>query len=77
TGPFKLTAFQPGVHATAARNETYWRSDRGHVDTVETVVINDAAARVSALQGGSVHIVNGIDYKIAPLLKKDPRAYLL
>ncbi|RWF59143.1 MAG: ABC transporter substrate-binding protein [Mesorhizobium sp.] len=77
TGPFKLTAFQPGVRATAARNEAYWRSDRGHVDTVETLVINDATARVSALQGGSVHIVNGIDYKIAPLLKKDPRAYLV
>ncbi|TIL81654.1 MAG: ABC transporter substrate-binding protein [Mesorhizobium sp.] len=77
TGPFKLTAFQPGVRATASRNEAYWRSDRGHVDTVETVVINDMTARVSALQGGSVHIINGVDYKIAPLLKKDPRAYLV
>ncbi|TIU60320.1 MAG: peptide ABC transporter substrate-binding protein, partial [Mesorhizobium sp.] len=77
TGPFKLTAFQPGVRATASRNEAYWRSDRGHVDTVESVVINDMTARVSALQGGSVHIINGVDYKIAPLLKKDPRAYLV
>ncbi|TIW22771.1 MAG: ABC transporter substrate-binding protein [Mesorhizobium sp.] len=76
-GTGKLTAFQPGVRATASRNEAYWRSDRGHVDTVESVVINDMTARVSALQGGSVHIINGVDYKIAPLLKKDPRAYLV
>ncbi|RWP69004.1 MAG: hypothetical protein EOR07_03960 [Mesorhizobium sp.] len=77
TGPFKLTVFQPGVRATAARNEAYWRSDRGHVDSVETIVINDLTARVSALQGGSVHVINGVDYKIAPLLKKDPRSYLV
>jgi len=77
TGPFKLTVFQPGVRATVVRNDAYWRSDRGHVDSVETVVINDLTARVSALQGGSVHIINGVDYKIAPLLKKDPRSYLV
>ncbi len=77
TGPFRLTAFQPGLRATTTRNEMYWREDRGHVDKVETVVINDLTARVSALQGGSVHIINGVDYKIAPLLKKDPRSYLV
>jgi peptide/nickel transport system substrate-binding protein len=32
----------------------YWRDDRGHADQIEIIVINDATARTSALQGGQV-----------------------
>lgn len=77
TGPFKLTIYQPAVRARAERNDNYWRPDRGHVDAVETIVINDMTARVSALQGGTVHIINGIDYKIAGLLEKNPALSLV
>lgn len=77
TGPFKLTVFAPAVRASVERNSAYWRADRGHVDAVETIVINDMTARVSALKGGSVHIINGIDYKIASLLERDASISLI
>ncbi len=77
TGPFKLTVFEPAIRASAERNAAYWRADRGHVDAVETIVINDMTARVSALQGGSVHVINGIDYKIAPLLERNDAITLI
>ncbi|PZO79662.1 MAG: peptide ABC transporter substrate-binding protein, partial [Mesorhizobium amorphae] len=77
TGPFKLDVFQPAVRAITQRNPNYWRADRAHVDTVETLVLNDMTARVSALQAGTMHIVNGIDYKLAPLLQRLPNIALV
>lgn len=77
TGPFKLEVFQPAVRAVTQRNANYWRSDRAHVDTVETYVLNDMTARVSALQSGTMNIINGIDYKIAPLLQHRPNIALV
>ncbi|KQV41276.1 ABC transporter substrate-binding protein [Rhizobium sp. Root1204] len=77
TGPFKVATFSPGVAAKTTRNESYWRADRGHVDEVQTTVINDMTARVSALQSGSIDIANGIDYKIASLMKRLPNIALV
>jgi peptide/nickel transport system substrate-binding protein len=77
TGPFKLDAFSPGVSARTVRNPSYWRQDRGHVDEVRTIVINDMTARVSALQAGSIDIANAIDYKIANLMKRLPNVSLV
>lgn len=77
TGPFKLESFAPGTAAKTVRNTSYWRPDRGHVDAVETTVINDATARVAALQGGAIDIANAIDYKIANLMKRLPNISLI
>jgi len=65
TGAFVLEEFQPGVRTLVKRNPNYWRSDRGFVDTVETLAINDAVARLSALLSGRAHIVNKIDPSLA------------
>jgi peptide/nickel transport system substrate-binding protein len=58
TGAFVVESFDPGVRMRTKRNPNDWRQDRGYVDTVEMLVINDAAARINALLSGSTHMVN-------------------
>lgn len=72
TGPFVIEAFEPGVRTLARRNENYWKEGRGHVDSVELLVINDQAARTSALQTGSIHVMNRVDPKTVALLERSP-----
>jgi peptide/nickel transport system substrate-binding protein len=68
TGGYRFVRFHPGVRATVVRNENYWKSGRAHVDVVETTVINDATARVAALQSGDIDVINRIDRKVAKFL---------
>jgi peptide/nickel transport system substrate-binding protein len=70
TGPYKLTAFEPGIRATFERNENDWRDDRGFVDSVEIIVMNDATARVSAITSGQVDFINTVDPKTVSLLER-------
>ena len=77
TGPYKLTSYEPGVRATFEKNPNDWRDDRGHVDSVEIVVINDATARVNALQSGQVHFINTIDPKTVSLVQRLPGVEIL
>ncbi len=72
TGAFTIDSFEPGVRTFAKRNPNYWKAGRGHVDTVETLAINDLAARTSALQTGQVHFVNRLDPKTFGLLEHAP-----
>lgn len=72
TGPFTIEAFEPGVRALGKRNENYWKQGRGHVDTAEILVINDPTARTSALQTGSIHVMNRVDPKTVSLLERSP-----
>jgi peptide/nickel transport system substrate-binding protein len=72
-GPYKVTIKEPGVRYGAERFENYWEAGkRGHADQIEIIVINDATARTSALQGGQAHIVNRIEPKIVDLIKRVP-----
>lgn len=68
TGGYRLSNFQPGIRALARRNENYWKPGRAHVDAVETTVINDATARLAALQSGNADVINQIDRKVAKFL---------
>ncbi|MAU96680.1 MAG: peptide ABC transporter substrate-binding protein [Fulvimarina sp.] len=72
TGPYKMTGWEAGVRATFERNENDWRDDRGFVDSIEIIVINDATARVAALSSGQVHFINRVDPKTVDLLKRGP-----
>ncbi|MEA2779372.1 MAG: peptide/nickel transport system substrate-binding protein [Rhodospirillaceae bacterium] len=73
TGAFILQKFEPGVRAITKRNPNYWNSNRGWVDSVETLAINDPTARLSALQSSSVHMINRIGPKVVDLVKKLPK----
>lgn len=77
TGPYKLASFEPGVRATFEKNPNDWRQDRGYVDSVEIIVINDATARVAALSSGQVHFINRVDPKTVGLLKRGPNVEIL
>ena len=50
----------------------YWRDERGFADQIEIIVINDATARTSALQGGQVDMINRVEPKIVGLIKNVP-----
>ncbi len=72
TGAFTLENFQPGVRTLTKRFENHWNSERGFVDSCETIAMNDATARIAALISGQVHIINRLDPKTAQRLSAIP-----
>ncbi|TDV67598.1 ABC transporter substrate-binding protein [Pseudomonas sp. LP_7_YM] len=77
TGAFILENFQPGVRMLVKRNPNHWHPDRGHVDSVETLAMNDSTARVAALISGSAHIVNRVNPRIVGRIEKIPSIQLV
>ncbi|WLS00956.1 ABC transporter substrate-binding protein [Shinella sumterensis] len=77
TGPYKAVSFEPGVRATFERFQDDWRQDRGFVDSIEMIVMNDATARIAALSSGQVHFINRVDPKTVDLLKRAPNVEIL
>ncbi|MEO4000533.1 ABC transporter substrate-binding protein [Mesorhizobium sp. CAU 1732] len=72
-GPYKVAVNEPGVRHGGERFANFWGGDTlGHADQVEIIVINDATARTSALQGGQVHMINRVEPKIVDLVKRVP-----
>lgn len=72
TGPYVMESYQAGVRSFATRNPNYWRSDRAHVDSVETIILNDNAARTNALVSGQVEVINWLEPKMLPMLGTGP-----
>ena len=71
TGPYRVAENQPGVRHIGERFKDYWApEERGHADQIEILVANDATARVSAIQAGQVHIINGVEPKIVSFLQR-------
>jgi peptide/nickel transport system substrate-binding protein len=77
TGAYKLKSFEAGVRATFEKNPNDWRSDRGHVASIEMIGMNDATARIAALSSGQVHYINRVDPKTVGLLKRAPNVEIL
>ncbi|MCP8893877.1 ABC transporter substrate-binding protein [Shinella daejeonensis] len=77
TGPYKVTSFEAGVRATFERNQDDWRTDRGYVDSVELIAMNDTTARIAALSSGQLHYINRVDPKTVDLLKRAPNVDIL
>lgn len=72
-GPYKVAVDEPGVRHVGERFANYWDADNmGFADQIEVIVINDATARTSALQGGQVHMINRVEPKIVELVKRVP-----
>jgi len=72
TGPYKLTAYEAGVRAAFERNTDDWNPDRGFVDSVEILTINDNTARMAAVTAGQVHVVDQVDPMLVELLEGTP-----
>lgn len=73
TGPYRIVVNEPGVRHVGERFADYWDApNRGHAEQFEIIVINDATARMGALQGGQVHMINRVEPKIVDLVKRVP-----
>jgi peptide/nickel transport system substrate-binding protein len=70
TGPYKVESAEHGVRYFMTKYPDHWRTEVGHVDSVEILIMNDKTARVAALKSGKVHLINQVDPKIANLLKR-------
>ncbi|MER8779281.1 ABC transporter substrate-binding protein [Mesorhizobium sp. M0977] len=72
-GPFKVTVNEPGVRHGGERFANFWQPDKmGFADQVEVIVINDTTARISALQGGQVHMINSVEPKVVEFVERVP-----
>lgn len=61
TGPYRLSQWEPGVRAFGERNPNYWKEGHGNFDEVETIAIEDGAARTTALMNGDIDIMNRVE----------------
>jgi len=69
TGAFVLESFEPGVRVRVKRNTNDWRTDRGYVDSLETIAVNDPTARISGLASGSLHVIDKVPPSAVAQLK--------
>ena len=58
-----------GVRYLSEKNPNYFR-DIGYAEQIETLVINDATARITALTTGDAHMICRIDPKLVGQLKR-------
>ncbi|MDE2792293.1 MAG: ABC transporter substrate-binding protein [Paracoccaceae bacterium] len=73
TGLYKVENFDPGVRLVCSRVDGHYKDGRaGWFDSVESIAINDASARMNALMTGEVDAVNRVDFKIETLLRANP-----
>src|SRR5690348_2490716 len=70
TGPYAMTAFQPGVDAKAKRFDNYY--GQTWFDEIEILSVIDVAARTNALTSGEVHFIDRVDLKTADFLTQTP-----
>ncbi|HET7413881.1 MAG TPA: ABC transporter substrate-binding protein [Pararhizobium sp.] len=72
-GPYKVKVNEPGVRYVGEKFANYWQGDKlGHAHEVQVIVINDATARIAALQSGQVNMINRVEPKVVDLVKRIP-----
>ncbi|MGO1315606.1 MAG: ABC transporter substrate-binding protein [Cellulomonadaceae bacterium] len=67
SGPFTITAFEPGQSTLLERNDDFY-GQAPTLDEIELVSIADGTARVNALQQGQVDYIGGISPALAQTL---------
>ena len=76
TGPYRVTDFVVGEHATFVRNEAWW--DRKPVwDKVDYRSIANDASRNAALQAGEVDIIDQVPTRDVADLRKNPKVVII
>lgn len=77
TGPYVVESFDPGVRTLMKKNPNDWRDDRGFVDTVELLAMNDVSARTAALASGQVHLINQLNPNTVGMLEGMGRVQII
>ncbi len=62
TGPFRYGNLTPGEQSTFPRHPNYWRRGEPLADEVVIIDFTDATAKVNALLGGQVQVINNLPY---------------
>ena len=75
TGPYKLVSYKAGDRLVLERNPAYWGT-RAKWDRVTFRFIPDDAARVAALLGGDVDLIDFVPPRLAERIKSAPNATL-
>ena len=70
-GPYKFVEYLPGDRLVLARNEAYW-GEAPEWDNLTFRFISDDAARVAALLGGDVDLIDSVPPADAVRLRNDP-----
>ncbi|MBK5928332.1 ABC transporter substrate-binding protein [Rhodobaculum claviforme] len=76
-GPYTLQTFDPGVEATFARFDDYWKDGHAHFDAIALYAIIDAAARQNALMSGEVDVIDRVSLNTVHLLERAPGVKLI
>jgi peptide/nickel transport system substrate-binding protein len=76
TGAYVYESFAPGASYKLKRNPNHWRSDRGFVDSIEILAVNDPTARLNGLLGDSLDLINRVDARVAKMLEASSQANL-
>lgn len=70
-GAYVIDTFDPGVRGEYSKHKNYWKSDAGHFDKLQRLVIADTSARTNALLSGEIDAMDRVDLKTARLMKKN------
>jgi peptide/nickel transport system substrate-binding protein len=69
TGPYLLTAWEPGVRSASKRNPNYFKEGLPYFDEVETLNVIDVNARTNSLRTGEVDAIEAPELKTLHLLE--------
>jgi peptide/nickel transport system substrate-binding protein len=72
TGAFRVERFAPGSRIVLAKAGRYWKENRGYLDAVDVTVINETGARMDALIGGAVDVINRTDPRTVSRIDRSP-----
>ncbi|HEX7491232.1 MAG TPA: ABC transporter substrate-binding protein [Candidatus Limnocylindrales bacterium] len=78
TGPFMFSEWKAGDHVTLVRNPQYWNPiTSAHLDTLIFKPFSDAAAKLKALQSGSVDVIETLEAASVGIVSKDSNLMVL
>lgn len=77
TGAFKFGSFTPGQESRFTRNENYWREGEPIVDEIVIIDFADDTARVNALLGGQVDVIDQIPFGQIPVVEGNSKFKIL
>lgn len=77
TGGYVVDSFAPGIRATLSRHANYWKENSAYFDNIEILAIADANARISALLGGQLDVIDRIPFATASRVKSFPNVNLV
>ena len=77
TGPFKFVSWTQGQRSLFKKNENYWVTGKPYVDELEMISIPDSTARLNALLGGEVDMIESPAFSQVKAQASNPALKLL